>query len=65
MSDRPVRARRPSKVAKKAAEKKTSAGRSAPAKRTATKATAAKPREVSVGTDAAFASGLGHSRGAG
>jgi hypothetical protein len=65
MSDRPVRARRPStatkNAAKKAAAKKT---RSTPAKR-ATKASAttrraiatAKPREVSVGTDAAFASG--------
>jgi hypothetical protein len=69
MSDRPVRSRQPSKVAKKAAAKKTSASRSAPAKRTPAKATAAKtaasrqpsaaakPREVSVGTDAAFASG--------
>ena len=74
MSDRPVRSRRPSKVAKKAAAKKTSAGRSAPAKRTPAKATAAKPaaprqpsaaakpREVSVGTDAAFASGSAQPR---
>jgi hypothetical protein len=68
MSDRPVRARRPSKVTKKAAAKKSTTGRSTPAKRTAA-ATAAKttrgasptpkPREVSVGTDAAFASGSG------
>jgi hypothetical protein len=66
MSDRPVRARRPAKAAKKATAKKTTTGRSTPAKRTA-KATAAKtahrarttakPREISVGTDAAFASG--------
>ena len=67
MSDRPVRARRPSK----ATAKKPTTGRSTPAKRTA-KATAAKttrgagptpkPREVSVGTDAAFASGSGQPR---
>jgi hypothetical protein len=60
MTDRPVRARRTSK----AAAKKSTTARSTPAKRTA-KATAAKtsrgasatakPREVSVGTDAAFA----------
>jgi hypothetical protein len=74
MSDRPVRSRRPAKVAKKDTAKKTSTGRSAPAKRTTTKATAAKsaaprrtrsapkPREVSVGTDAAFASGSGQQR---
>jgi hypothetical protein len=73
MSDRPVRSRRPSKVTKKATAKKTSADRSAPAKRTtksaATKSaatrrarSAAKPREVSVGTDAAFASGAGQPR---
>jgi hypothetical protein len=64
MSDRPVRARGPSKATKKAAAKKSTTGRSTPAKRT-TKAAAAKttrrakatakPREVSVGTDAAFA----------
>ncbi len=68
MSDRPVRAKRPSKVTKKAAAKKSTTGRSTPAKRTAA-ATAAKttrsasptpkPREVSIGTDAAFASGSG------
>ena len=68
MSDRPVRAKRPSKDAKKAAAKKSTTGRSTPAKRTAA-ATAAKttrsasptpkPREVSIGTDAAFASGSG------
>jgi hypothetical protein len=64
MSDRPVRARGPSKATKKAAAKKSTTGKSTPAKRT-TKAAAAKttrrakatakPREVSVGTDAAFA----------
>ena len=68
MSDRPVRARRPSKVTKKATAKKSTTGRSTPAKRTATPSAAkatrragptAKPREVSVGTDAAFASGPG------
>ena len=68
MSDRPVRARRPSKVTKKATAKKSTTGRSTPAKRTATPSAAkatrragptAKPREVSVGTDAAFASGSG------
>ncbi len=68
MSDRPVRARRPSKVTKKATAKKSTTGRSTPAKRTATATAAkttrrarptAKPREVSVGTDAAFASGSG------
>jgi hypothetical protein len=68
VSDRPVRPRRPSKVTKKAAAKKSTTGRSAAAKRTAA-ATAAKttrsasptpkPGEVSVGTDAAFASGSG------
>ncbi len=57
-----------------AAAKKSTTGRSTPAKRTAA-ATAAKttrsagptpkPREVSVGTDAAFASGSGGSRGGG
>ncbi len=71
MSDRPVRARRPAKAAKKTTAKKTATGRSAPAKRTA-KATAAKAsrratptakaREVSVGTDAAFASSSGQPR---
>ena len=64
MSDRPVRARRPSKATKKATAKKSATGRSTPAKRTAKVAAAkttrrAKPREVSVGTDAAFASGSG------
>ena len=70
MSDRPVRARTPSKVTKKATAKKTSAARSTPAKRSkapAAKSTgrarpAPKPREVSVGTDAAFASGSGQPR---
>jgi hypothetical protein len=71
MSERPVRARRPSKAtAKKSTAKKSTAkkstGTSTPAKRTtkaaATKTTrraraTAKPREVSIGTDAAFASG--------
>ncbi len=71
MSDRPVRARRPSKATKKATAKKTTTGRSTPAKRTAA-ATAAKTtrrarptpkaREVSVGTDAAFAAGSGQPR---
>ena len=71
MSDRPVRARRPSKVTKTAAAKKTTTTRSTPAKRTA-KATVAKaPRrssptakapEVSVGTDAAFAASSGQPR---
>ena len=59
MSERPVRSRRPSK----AAAKKASAAKSSPAPRTAAKPAAAdraanaKTREVSVGTDAAFASG--------
>src|SRR5262245_31806405 len=57
--DRPVRARRTSTAAKKTPAKKTSTARSAPAKRAVTaKATKpAKAREVSVGTDAAFAAG--------
>ena len=71
MSDRPVRSRRSSK----ATTAKKSAGRSTPAKRTAAKSTAPKStaanrpatptpkaREVSVGTDAAFASGSGQAR---
>jgi hypothetical protein len=76
MSDRPVRARRPSKVTKTATAKKTTTSRSTPAKRTAkatvAKATVAKaprrssptaePREVSVGTDAASAPGTGQTR---
>jgi hypothetical protein len=72
MSDRPVRARRPSKVTKKATATKSTAGRSTPVKRskaTAAKAATtrraratAKPREISVGTDAAFASGSGQTR---
>jgi hypothetical protein len=65
MTDRPVRSRQPSKTT----AKKSSTGRAAPAKRAATKSTAAKttasrratstskPRDVTVGTDAAFASG--------
>jgi hypothetical protein len=71
MSDRPVRARTASKITKKAPAKKSATGRSTPAKRT-TKAIAAKttrrakpapkPREISVGTDAAFASGSGQPR---
>lgn len=60
MSDRPVRSRRPSAAAKKAAAPKT-APKSAPTKRTPS-AKAAKPREVSVGTDAAFAQGAPQSR---
>jgi hypothetical protein len=73
MSDRPVRARRPSKVAKKTTAKKTTAkkttaARSTPAKRAKAATTttpakpAPKPREVSVGTDAAFASSPGQQR---
>jgi hypothetical protein len=69
MSDRPVRARRPSKATTKAPAKKTTTGRSAPAKRTVTTAKttrrprpSAKPREVSVGTDAAFAPSAGQPR---
>jgi hypothetical protein len=71
MSDRPVRARRPSKATKTATAKKTTTSRSTPAKR-ADKATAAKTtrratptakaREVSVGTDAAFATSSGQPR---
>src|SRR5262245_17841554 len=70
MSDRPVRARRPAKATKTATAEKTPTSRSTPVKRTA-KATAAKttrakptakPRELSVGTDAAFASGSGQQR---
>lgn len=64
--DRPVRARRPA-AAKKTPAKKTSSSRSAPAKRTplakaAKPAKPAKPVEVSIGTDAAFASGSGQPR---
>jgi hypothetical protein len=72
MSDRPVRSRRSSKAS---TTKKASAARSAPAKRAAAESTAAKstaasrrgstkpkPREVSVGTDAAFAAGSGQAR---
>ena len=61
--DRPVRARRTSTAAKKTPAKKTS-GRSAPAKRATTTKTpeAAQPREVSIGTDAAFAAGSAQSR---
>ncbi|HTI75283.1 MAG TPA: biotin carboxylase [Mycobacterium sp.] len=72
MSDRPVRTRRPSKAAKKTPAKKTTTGRSTPAKRPATTTAAAKPtrgaratakpREVSVGTDAAFASASAQTR---
>ena len=70
MIDRPVRARRPSKVTKKAAAKKTTTGGSTPAKRTAKAAAKTtrgarptpKPREVSVATDAAFATGPGQPR---
>jgi hypothetical protein len=54
MSDRPVRARRPSKVTKKATATKSTTTRRA---RPAPKAT-----EVSVGTDASFASATGHQR---
>jgi len=63
MSDRPVRARRPSKAAKTTPAKKTSAKRSTPAKRTtARSAKPSEPREVSIGTDAASASGSGQQR---
>ena len=63
MSDRPVRARRPSKAAKTTPAKKTSAKRSTPAKRTtARSAKPSEPREVSIGTDAASASGSGQPR---
>src|SRR6476659_2398588 len=72
MSDRPVRARRTAKAIKKTPAKKTTTGRSTPAKRPATTTAAAKttrgamvtakPLEVSVGTDAAFASGGGQPR---
>ena len=63
MSDRPVRARRPSKAAKTTPAKKTSASRSTPAKRTtARSAKPSEPREVSIGTDAASASGSGQPR---
>src|SRR6201991_4955313 len=66
MSDRPVRSGRAAKTAAKKARAaakrptKSVATRAAPAKR-ATK-TSAKPKEVSVGTDAAFASGAGQSK---
>ncbi|MCV7300379.1 biotin carboxylase [Mycobacterium barrassiae] len=66
MSDRPVRARRPSSAAKKAAKKSaatTSTVKKAPAKRATTRSAApAHPREISVGTDAAFAPGGGQPR---
>jgi hypothetical protein len=75
MSDRPVRARRATKTtAKKASPPspapakrttaKSTARQSTPTSARAKRATkaAAKPREVSVGTDAAFASGSGQSR---
>ena len=68
MGDRPVRSRRATKtIAKKAGPAakrpapKTAAAKAAPATRT-TRVPVAKPREVSVGTDAAFASGSGQSR---
>jgi hypothetical protein len=67
MSDRPVRTRTASKATKKAPAKKSTTGRSTPAKRTTAatpaKTTArAKPLEVSVGTDASFASGSAQPR---
>jgi hypothetical protein len=68
MTDRPVRARRPAKAAKKATTKKATTKkattpRSAPVKRaTARAAKVAKPKEVSIGTDAAFAPGTGKPR---
>jgi hypothetical protein len=62
MSDRPVRSRRSSKAstAKKASAAKSPAATSTAASRRAT--ATPKPREVSVGTDAAFASGSGQAR---
>jgi hypothetical protein len=61
MSDRPVRTRKPAPAAKKAVKKAaTKAAPRTPAK--AVKAAAAKAPEVSVGTDAAFASGSGSQR---
>ena len=68
--DRPVRARRSSTAttktpvkkasARKAPAKKTSTAKAIPARRTAAKPDeAAAPREVSIGTDAAFAPGSG------
>lgn len=67
--DRPVRARRSStgvekSLAKKTPAKKTTTSRSAPAKRTPLDRPAkpAEPLEVSIGTDAAFASGSGQPR---
>src|SRR5690349_3011240 len=67
MSDRPVRSRRATKTAAKKAtpaakraSTKTVGLKSGTAKRAAD--ASAKPREVSVGTDAAFAPGTGQSR---
>jgi hypothetical protein len=66
--DRPVRARRSSTATKKTPvqktpAKKTSTAKATPAKRTPPKpAEAAPPREVSIGTDAAFAPGSGLAR---
>jgi hypothetical protein len=63
MTDRPVRARRSSKtIAKKAPAAKPSPAKRATAQRATTKATQAKSREISVGTDAAFASGTTQQR---
>jgi hypothetical protein len=61
MSDRPVRSRRSSKAS---AATKAGAARSTPAKSPASRraTTTPKPREVSVGTDAVFASGAGQAR---
>ena len=59
--DRPVRTRRSASAGKKTPAKKTSTARATPAKR-APVAKASKPREVSIGTDAAFASGSAQPR---
>ncbi len=73
MSDRPVRTRRPSNAAKKAPAKKASSTRSTPAKQATARSTepskpepskpeTSEPKEVSVGTDAAFAPPTGTPR---
>lgn len=60
--DRPVRARRSASAAKKTPAKRASVARATPAKRAPVTAKASKPREVSIGTDAAFASGSAQPR---
>ena len=59
MSDRPVRARRPSKVTKKAIATKSTTTKSTTTRRARP---TPKAPEVSVGTDASFASATGHQR---